>query len=109
MQPFCKRFAKNDTGFTCINCGISVVPLGSTSRDHCTACLYGLHVDINPGDRASDCHGILVPMQITPDTRGGYVIHFLCLKCGAKINNKAADDDNFEEILRICKSQQPQL
>lgn len=100
-----KNFTKNDNGFRCVNCGCVVPPLEVSSRDHCTQCLYGLHVDINPGDRAETCRGILVPIAITPDARGQFVIHFVCKKCGAKINNKSARDDNFEEILKICKQQ----
>jgi DNA-directed RNA polymerase subunit RPC12/RpoP len=98
-----KKFQKNDSGFICINCGFDVPTLGSSSRDHCTKCLHGLHVDINPGDRANTCRGTLKPTSITADNRKGYVIHFMCLSCGEKLNNKAAHDDNFEEILRICK------
>jgi len=105
MRSSSKLFTKNDTGFTCINCEFSVVPLGSSSRDHCSRCLHGLHVDINPGDRANDCRGVLEPVQIIPDARHGFVIHFKCKKCGAKVNNKSAGDDSFEEILRICKQQ----
>ena len=102
-----KRFTKNDNGFICLNCGVQVAPLKSSSRDHCIRCLHGLHVDINPGDRLNNCCGILKPASITPDIRKGYVIHYVCEKCGKNVNNKAAKDDDFEEILRICKTQQP--
>ena len=47
-----KRFTKNDNGFICAHCGKEVEPLGYTSRNHCPFCLWSLHVDINPGDRA---------------------------------------------------------
>lgn len=100
-----KKFAKNDHGFTCANCNAQVLKLGTTSRDHCTQCLYGLHVDINPGDRANNCRGLLKPISVTTDTRKGYVIHYECVTCGKRINNKSATDDNFEEVLRICKTQ----
>ena len=98
-----KKFKKNDTGFICLNCGVDVPALGISSRDHCTQCLYGLHVDINPGDRANVCRGALRPINITTDTRKGYVIHYKCKSCGANVNCKSAHDDNFEEILKICK------
>jgi len=99
-----KKFTKNDNSFKCAHCGNIVPVLNVSSRDHCTLCLYGLHVDINPGDRANECRGALKPISITPDSRRGFMIHYTCEKCGAKINNKAAHDDNFEEILRICKN-----
>ena len=102
-----KKFQKNDSGFVCINCGFVVPALRSSSRDHCTQCLHGLHVDINPGDRANTCLGLLEPASITAGGRKGYVIHYKCQVCGANVNNKTAADDNFEEILKICKAQQP--
>ena len=35
----------------------TVVPegAGSNHRNHCPNCLYSLHVDIEPGDRESEC------------------------------------------------------
>jgi DNA-directed RNA polymerase subunit RPC12/RpoP len=100
-----KKFQKNDTGFTCAHCGAKVPPLGTSSRDHCNVCLHGLHVDINPGDRANTCRALLKPTGITPN-RNGYTIHFTCTQCNEKINNISAKDNNFEEVLRICKTQQ---
>ena len=52
-----RRFTKNDSGFICAHCGKEVQPLGYTSRNHCPFCLWSLHLDENPGDRASDCGG----------------------------------------------------
>ena len=94
-----KKFTKNDSSFTCINCGAFVPELKTTSRDHCNNCLHGLHVDVNPGDRANECKGVLVPIGVTTK------IHYKCAKCGARVNNKSAHDDNFEEMLKICKKQ----
>ena len=99
-----KTFTKNDSGFICENCGASVPPLGVTSRDHCNACLYGLHIDINPGDRANSCRGMLEPVGVSHTSRKGYVIHYRCLSCGAHVNNKAAPDDDFGAILTISKT-----
>ena len=48
-----KQFVKKDEAFTCINCGKEVSPLGYTTRDHCPHCLYSIHIDIMPGDRAN--------------------------------------------------------
>ena len=54
-----------NTGFICQNCGKEVLPLTDGSyRNHCPFCLYSLHVDIIPGDRASDCGGIMKPIKI---------------------------------------------
>ena len=94
-----KRFTKNDSGFICKNCGKEVLPLGYTSRNHCPFCLCSLHVDINPGDRANECQGILRPIQTLPDPKKGFVIIHRCDKCGKTVRNKAAmegdqPDDN---------------
>ena len=85
-----KRFKKNDSGFICANCGKEVLPLGYTSRNHCPFCLFSLHLDINPGDRASDCGGLLEPVRVETDPKKGYIIVYRCEKCGAVVRNKAA-------------------
>lgn len=57
-KGYYKTHACNET-FVCKVCGRTVVPegAGSSHRNHCPNCLYSLHVDINPGDRESDCGG----------------------------------------------------
>jgi len=87
-----KNFIKNDSGFVCANCGMTVEPLGSSSRDHCPFCLHSLHVDIVPGDRAAECGGTLVPIAADTDARRGYIIIYRCKKCGAIKRNKSAHD-----------------
>ena len=77
-----KRFSKNDDGFVCAHCGREVPPLGYTSRDHCPYCLWSLHADVNPGDRASDCMGELEPIQVVTDPKKEFVIVYRCAKCG---------------------------
>ena len=96
-----KQFQKNDNEFICVNCGTKVEKLGYTSRDHCNKCLCSIHVDINPGDRANDCLGLLVPYSCLPSTKKGYVITYKCEKCGKFHNNKTAEDDSFKSILSV--------
>ena len=45
--------------FTCKVCGWPVVSAGAGTnhRNHCPNCLYSIHLDNEPGDRESDCHG----------------------------------------------------
>ena len=52
--------------FTCRVCGRLVVPeaAGSGHRNHCPNCLSSLHVDEEPGDRASDCGGVMDPIGV---------------------------------------------
>ena len=87
-----RRFTKNDSGFICAHCGKEVQPLGYTSRNHCPFCLWSLHLDENPGDRASDCGGQMEPDWAEPDPRRGYIITHRCTKCGALRRNKAANE-----------------
>ena len=96
-----KRFTKNDEGFICKNCGKTVEPLIYSSRNHCPFCLYSLHIDIMPGDRLNDCGGILEPFMTQPDKKKGWVINFLCMKCGAKVRNKAANDDDGNLLIKL--------
>ena len=101
-----KRFSKNDSGFICAACGKEVEPLGYTSRNHCPFCLCSLHVDVNPGDRANDCQGILRPRQVLPDARRGYIIIHKCERCGAVVRNRAAHEakvqpDDMSLIIRL--------
>lgn len=96
-----KFFTKNDESFICSNCNNKVNPLNYSSRDHCPYCLCSLHVDIYPGDRANSCRGLLIPIDIEYNQNKGYVIKYKCQKCGALHNNKVADDDNKNTIMKI--------
>ncbi len=96
-----RNFFKNDSGFVCANCGKKVERLGYSSRNHCPFCLHSLHVDVNPGDRANSCGGILEPVGIEVKGQKGYVINFVCKKCKAKRNNISASDDSLKKIIEI--------
>ena len=96
-------FIKNDNSFVCVNCGKTVGKLKYTSRDHCNYCLYSLHVDIYPGDRANDCKGLLKPVNVTIDGKKGKQIVYKCKKCGATVKNIVALDDNEDEIYRVIE------
>ena len=101
-----KRFTKNDNSFICANCGKEVEPLGYSSRNHCPFCLWSLHVDVNPGDRANECGGKLEPIQAIPDAKKGFIIVHRCTKCGEIRRNKAAlgegsQSDNRSLIIKL--------
>jgi len=97
-----KKFQKNIEDFTCEHCGEIVK--GSGYTNHCPECLWSKHVDINPGDRASECHGIMVPVSLEIKN-GEYIIAHRCQKCGFEKKNKTSPVDNFEEIIKISKTQ----
>lgn len=105
-----KRFSKKDDGFVCAHCGREVKPLGFTSRDHCPFCLWSLHVDINPGDRANECRGNLVPIKAYPDPKKGYIIVYRCDTCGEIHRNRAAHEakvqpDNISLIIKLTTAE----
>jgi formylmethanofuran dehydrogenase subunit E len=101
-----KRFTKNDSGFICANCGKEVLPMGTSSRNHCPFCLCSLHVDVNPGDRANECGGLMRPIRTEPDARRGFIIIHKCDKCGEIRRNRAAlnakdQPDNRSLLIRL--------
>lgn len=103
-----KRFAMRDEGFFCAHCKKEVLPNGVTSRDHCPRCLYSMHVDKNPGDRANPCRGILRPISATPHPKKGFVIIYRCEKCGEILRNKAAlsgtDPDDMDRLIALTSN-----
>ena len=96
-----KKFKMIDEPFICYNCKKEVSPLGYTARDHCPNCLHSLHLDINPGDRASNCKGHLIPIGIEKNKKRGYKILYKCDKCGINTKNIMATDDNIEKIIEL--------
>lgn len=94
-----------NTGFTCAHCAYVVKPLTNGSyRNHCPACLWSLHVDRAPGDRASACRGLMRPIGLRRRHSRWQVLH-QCDRCGAERVNRVADSgeqpDNFEAILAL--------
>lgn len=82
--------------FECLNCGTHVTGNGYTN--HCPQCLYSQHVDINPGDRAARCGGLMEPISIAP--KGNYyVLTHRCVTCGFEHNTRTSDGDNIEDFL----------
>ncbi len=99
-----KRFKMIDEEFKCLVCGAQVSPLNYTARDHCSKCLCSIHVDINPGDRNSNCKGILRPINIEKGSKDTWKIVYKCDKCGMIKRNKAAIDDNYDMMLDIMRN-----
>jgi hypothetical protein len=99
-----KSFTKNIENFICANCGADVCGNGYTN--HCPKCLWSRDVDINPGDRASDCGGLMRPVHI--ETAGdGFVIIHKCEKCGKTARCKSSATDDTDAIIKI--SQNPEF
>lgn len=93
-------FRKLNLAFVCEHCGEKVVPARKTSRNHCPFCLYSKHVDIIPGDRKEVCQGLMAPVNY--DLKNGELrIVQKCIKCGKIQQNKAASDDQLDELLSM--------
>jgi len=89
--------------FFCENCEKEVLkhPNGS-ARNHCPFCLYSKHLDKDsPWDRLSECHGIMKPIWKDYRKNKWWMIVHECPKCGKKIPNKLAEDDNIEVFVKL--------
>ncbi len=104
-----KLFQVVNEGFVCAHCGASVEPTAHDGpRNHCPFCLYSMHVDINPGDRANRCRGLLAPVGVETSGKKGFVIVYRCERCGEHARAKATSKstvqpDNFEAIVALSQ------
>jgi DNA-directed RNA polymerase subunit RPC12/RpoP len=94
------RFTVIDEAFACAVCGAEIPPLGYTARDHCNRCLCSLHLDENPGDRASNCGGVLEAVGAEQGKKGVKIL-YKCRKCGMQKKNIAAKDDDNEKLINL--------
>ena len=93
-----KKFTKTIENFECAHCGAMVFGNGYTN--HCPHCLWSKHVDNNPGDRASDCGGMMIPISV--ETAGnGFIITHKCEKCGKTIRQRSSENDDIDTIIEI--------
>ena len=97
-----KQFTMRDEEFICENCHNLVKQRKYTARDHCPNCLYSKHLDILPGDRLNDCHGLLKPIGIEK-FKDTYKIIYKCEKCNMLHKNIMAKDDNMDLIIELSK------
>ncbi len=73
---------------------------GNGYTNHCPNCLWSVHVDINPGDRADACKGLMEPVGIELKN-GEYKIIHKCVVCGIEKLNRTSRDDNFGTIMKV--------
>lgn len=102
-KGYYKTHACNDT-FTCKLCERPVFPQGAGSghRNHCPNCLTSLHVDDEPGDRASACGGIMEPVGVWVRKNGEWAVIHRCKRCGKLGSNRTAADDNPMKLMSIA-------
>lgn len=93
-------FIKKQEDFVCAHCGAEVK--GSGYTNHCPKCFWSKHVDIDPGDRASSCGGMMRPVRVEGGV-GGYVVVHRCEKCGYESRVKSAQGDSTDALLALAK------
>jgi len=89
-------FIARQEPFICEHCGEKVEPLANGSyRNHCPKCLYSKHVDKEgPGDRRSECKGLMKPKGLDFRSGKGWMIIHACERCRKEIPNIQAPDDD---------------
>ena len=87
-------------GFTCAHCGRFVPERshGTSQRNHCPFCLWSVHADIKPGDRASLCRAPMEPIALWASEGDELRILHRCTGCGVIKPNRVAGDDAEEAI-----------
>jgi len=96
------KFQAQIETFVCEHCHRYVTGNGFTN--HCPQCLYSKHVDINPGDRAQTCHGLMKPTDVRIKSGSVEKLVQTCEVCGHMRANKVAEEDNFNQILELIES-----
>ncbi len=106
-----KQYAKNyyktnpcSESFTCKVCGRLVVSngAGSNHRNHCPNCLSSVHLDVEPGDRASECGAVMEAVAVWVRKGGEWAIIHRCRICGELSSNRVAADDNPMKLMSIA-------
>lgn len=97
-QP--KKFQRKVENFVCEKCGTKNIGNGFTN--HCFKCLWSKHVDINPGDRAESCGGMMEPIKIDLE-KGKYLINHKCVKCGFQKRKGVEKNDDFDAVIAIVR------
>ena len=109
-----KRWQNVNTDFRCSHCQQMVfteTAIGTTQRNHCNFCLWSLHVDTKPGNRASLCRARMEPVALTfkhngwdkygKERTGDIMLVHLCKGCGEININRIAGDDPESEIMAV--------
>lgn len=92
------KFKRHKEDFICQHC--HKFNKGNGYTNHCSNCLYSLHVDLFPGDRRADCGGIMKPIAIVTKNKKQKVLQ-VCQKCQHQFMCRLADNDNMSSIAKI--------
>jgi hypothetical protein len=90
-----KQFSRTIQDFVCEMCGTENIGNGYTN--HCYNCLWSRHVDVNPGDRESECSGMMRPVEY--DLKKG-ILH-RCVVCHFERYYKLQARDDYEKVVAL--------
>ncbi len=77
--------------------------MGGRYNNHCPHCLWSKHVDQDiPGDRLSDCSGLMAPTGVLQKNGKWRIIHE-CTKCHKLFTVNSAPADNFDLVIKLSK------
>ena len=82
----------------CDRCASTV--LGDGYTNHCPKCLWSKHVDVDPGDRAEKCGGMMEPVALEGTTPSYRIVH-MCERCGKTRRVDVAAQDSPESIIML--------
>jgi hypothetical protein len=96
-------------GFRCAHCKRFVVIngiMGTVNRNHCNMCLWSKHVDVEKGDRQSQCNAGMEPIGLTfkhegMNRVGEIMLIHACTHCSRISINRIARDDLESMVLEI--------
>lgn len=90
--------------FVCRKCGLGADPKasGTRHRNHCPHCLWSVHVDRYPGDRGSECGGLMEPIAVWVKRRGEWALVHRCRDCGTLKSNRVAGDDSALALVSLA-------
>ena len=71
-------------------------------HDSVTCRVCGRLVDEEPGDRASDCGGVMDPIGVWVRRGGEWAVIHRCRRCGKLSSNRAAADDNPMKLMSVA-------
>lgn len=94
-----KRFQRTVEDFVCEHCGEKVRGNGYTN--HCPRCLWSKHVDVNPGDRAEQCGGMMKPITLEGSSPDYRIVH-ACVRCGATRRVGVAPKDDRDAFVLLA-------
>ena len=90
--------------FECVRCGhkVGLAAMGTKHRNHCPWCLWSLHVDDVPGDRAAGCEGVMEPVAVQVERNGEWMLIHRCGTCKTLKANRIAGDDNELALMSLA-------